>query len=197
MATFPGTSTAQAVGGDHWEEKQPRAIPESFFPPDQRTFQQDMEDGANTSGSQNAKKLGKRKISESNAKHGTCMYMSICFYCSAPNMECTEGKENSLSLLNYTCLKSWCILVATLKKLMPIKQKWFTKGSFTQKGFVLLPEDIILPLFHPSNCERWKIHTFIHGDFITQQGKHYNVIIIIIIMILLLLLLLLFSKIPM
>ena len=76
MATFPGTSTAQAVAGDDWEEKQLRPIPESFFPPHQRTFQQDMEHGANTSGSQNAKKtLGKRKISESNAEHGTCMYV--------------------------------------------------------------------------------------------------------------------------
>ena len=99
LATFPETSTAQAVAGDDWEEKQPRAIPESFFPPDQRTFQPDMEDGANTSGSQNAKKFGKRKISESNAEHGTCMYMSICFCCSAPIVECTEGKKNSLSLL--------------------------------------------------------------------------------------------------
>ena len=117
LATFPGTSTAQAVAGDDWEEKQPRATPESFYPPDQRTFQQDIEDDASTSGSQSAKKLGKRKISESNAEHGTCMYMSICFYCSVPNMKCTEGKKNSLSLLNYTCLKSWCIfLVASIKK---------------------------------------------------------------------------------
>jgi len=65
-----GISTAQAAAADDWEEKQQRAIPESFYPPDQRTFQQDIEDDASTSGSQSAKKLGKRKISESNAEHG-------------------------------------------------------------------------------------------------------------------------------
>ncbi|XP_015772601.1 PREDICTED: ankyrin-1-like isoform X2 [Acropora digitifera] len=41
--------------------------------PDQRTFRQHMEEGAITSGSQSAKKLGKRKISKSNAEHGTRM----------------------------------------------------------------------------------------------------------------------------
>ena len=67
LATSPGISTAQAVAADDWEEKQPRAIPESFHPPDQRTFHQDIEYDASTSGTQSAKKLGKRKISESNA----------------------------------------------------------------------------------------------------------------------------------
>ena len=114
LATSPGISTAQAVGADDWEEKQPRAIPESFHPPDQGTFQQDIEYDASTSGSQSAKKLDKRKISESNAEHGT----RICsfFYCSVLNiLECIEGKKNSLSFLNYTgCLKSWCILVTTI-----------------------------------------------------------------------------------
>ena len=72
-------STAQAVAADDWVEKQQRAIPESFCPPDQRTFQQHMKEGSSTSGSQNAKKLGKRRISESSAKHGTCMYTCISF----------------------------------------------------------------------------------------------------------------------
>ena len=53
-----------------------------------------MEEGAVTSGSQNAKKLGKRKISESNAEHGTCMYMCISLtFPHLINMECTEGKK--------------------------------------------------------------------------------------------------------
>ena len=91
LSTFPGTSTAQAVAPDEWVEKQESAILQSFCAPDQRTFQQHMEEGANISGSQNAKKLGKRKISESNAEHVTCMYLCILFYCSA------EGKKNSLS----------------------------------------------------------------------------------------------------
>ena len=72
MSTFPGTSTAQAVAADDWVENQQSAILQSFCLPDQRTFQQHMEEGAITSGSQNAKKLGKRKISESNAEDGTC-----------------------------------------------------------------------------------------------------------------------------
>ena len=101
--TFPGTSTARAVAADDWVEKQQSAILQSFCSPDQRTYQQHMEEGANTSGSQNSKKLGQRKISESNAEHGTCMYMCILFYCSAIKVECTEGKKNSMSSLNYTC----------------------------------------------------------------------------------------------
>ena len=94
FSTFPGTSTALAVAPDDWFEKQQSAIIQSICSPDQRTFQQHMEEGANTSGSQNAKKLGKRNISESNAEHGTCMYMCIFFYCSGINVECTEGKKN-------------------------------------------------------------------------------------------------------
>ncbi|XP_067020801.1 uncharacterized protein [Acropora muricata] len=66
-----GTSTARAVAADDWVEKQQSAILQSFCSPDQRTYQQHMEEGANTSGSQNSKKLGQRKISESNAEHGT------------------------------------------------------------------------------------------------------------------------------
>ena len=50
---------------------------QSFCSPDQRTFQQHMEEGAITSGSKNAKKSGKKKLSESNAEHGTRMYMCI------------------------------------------------------------------------------------------------------------------------
>ena len=104
LASFTGISTAQAVTADDWKEKQPRATPGSFYPPVQRTFQQDVEDDASTSRSQSAKRLGKRKISESNAEHGTRIYVHF-FYCSVLNMECIEGKKNSLSLLNYTCLK--------------------------------------------------------------------------------------------
>ena len=77
MSTFPGTSTARAVAADDWVENQQSAILQSFCSPDQRTFHQHMEEGAITSGSQNAKKSGKRKISESNAEHGTCVYMCI------------------------------------------------------------------------------------------------------------------------
>ena len=123
MSTFPGTSTAQAVAPDDWVKNQQSAILQSFCLPDQRTFQQHMEEGAITSGSQNAKKLDKMKISESNAEHGTCMYMSHVhdhvhfFNFSALNMERTEGIKNSLSLLNYTSvLKSLHILVPTMKK---------------------------------------------------------------------------------
>ena len=77
MSTFPGTCTARAVSADDWIENQQSAILQSFCSPDQRTVQQHMEEGAITSGSQNARKLGKRKISESDAEHGTCMYMCI------------------------------------------------------------------------------------------------------------------------
>ena len=84
LATSPGISTAQAVAGDDWEEKQPRAIPESlnFHPPDQRTFQQNIEDDASASGSQSAKKLDKRKISESNAEHGTRICAFLLLFCT-------------------------------------------------------------------------------------------------------------------
>ena len=75
MSTFPGTSTVRTVAADDRVENQQSAILESVCLPDQRTFQQHMEEGAITSGSQNAKKLGKRKISKSNAEHGTCMYI--------------------------------------------------------------------------------------------------------------------------
>ena len=64
MSTFPGTSTTRAVAADDSVENQQSAILQSF--------QQHMEEGAITSGSQNAKKLGKKKISESNAEDGTC-----------------------------------------------------------------------------------------------------------------------------
>ncbi|XP_015754287.1 PREDICTED: uncharacterized protein LOC107333936 isoform X2 [Acropora digitifera] len=66
-----GASTARAFAADDWFEKQQSAILQSFRLPDQRTFPRHMEEGAIISGSQNAKKLGKRKISESNAEHGT------------------------------------------------------------------------------------------------------------------------------
>ncbi|XP_067020803.1 uncharacterized protein [Acropora muricata] len=45
-----GTSTARAVAADDWVEKQQSAILQSFCSPDQRTYQQHMEEGANTSG---------------------------------------------------------------------------------------------------------------------------------------------------
>ena len=57
MSTFPGTSTAQAVAADDWVENQQSAILQSFCLPDQRTFQQHME--------------------EAYAEHGTRMYMCI------------------------------------------------------------------------------------------------------------------------
>ena len=78
----PGISTAQPVAADDWEEKQPRAISESFYPPDQRTFQQGIEDDASTSGSQSAKKLGKRKMSESNTEHGTRICAFLLLFCT-------------------------------------------------------------------------------------------------------------------
>ena len=63
----------RTVAADDRVENQQSAILESVCLPDQRTFQQHMEEGAITSGSQNAKgKLGKRKISESNAEDKTC-----------------------------------------------------------------------------------------------------------------------------
>ena len=77
MSTFPGTSTAQAVAADDWVENQQSEILQSFCSPDQGTFQQRVEEGAITSGSQNAKKFSRRKISESYAEHGTCKYMCI------------------------------------------------------------------------------------------------------------------------
>ena len=82
LATFPGISSAQAAAADDWEEKQPMAIPESFSPPDQRTVQQDIKDDASTSGNQSAKKLGKRKISESNAEHGTRICAFLILFCT-------------------------------------------------------------------------------------------------------------------
>ena len=82
LATFPGTSTAQAIAADDWEEKQPKAIPESFYLPGQRTFQHDMGNGASNSWSQNAKKLGKRRISESNAEHGTHIHAFLLVFCT-------------------------------------------------------------------------------------------------------------------
>ena len=63
--------TTRAVAADDWVQKQQRAIPESFCPTDQRTFQQHVEEGANTLGSQSAKKLRERRISESSAEYGT------------------------------------------------------------------------------------------------------------------------------
>ena len=71
LATFPGTSSALAAAADDWVGKRQRAIPESFCSPDQRTFQQHVEEGTSTLRSQSAKKLGKRRISESSAEYGT------------------------------------------------------------------------------------------------------------------------------
>ena len=92
LSTFSGTSTAQAVEAVDWVENQQRAILGSLCLPNQKTFQQHMEEGASASGSQNAKKLGKRRISESNDEHGTCMYTCISF----PVLhltECIQGKK--------------------------------------------------------------------------------------------------------
>ena len=86
LASFTGISTAQAVTADDWEGKQPRAISESFYPPDQRTLQQGIEDDASTSGSQIEKKLGKRKISESNAEHGTRICAFLLLFCTQHGM---------------------------------------------------------------------------------------------------------------
>ena len=56
------------------------------------------------------------------------------FYCSVLNIECVEGKKNSLSLLNYTCLRSWCILVTAIKKKL---NKCQLNRSGTLKGYLL------------------------------------------------------------
>ena len=82
LATFSGTSTAQAIAADDWEEKQPRVIRESVYTPDQRTFQQHMEEGASTSASQNSKKLRESRISELNAELGTCICAFLLLFCT-------------------------------------------------------------------------------------------------------------------
>ena len=56
------------------------------------------------------------------------------FYCSVLNMECVEGKTNSLCYLTYTFFKSLHILVTSIEKLMPNKQKWYAKALFIKRA---------------------------------------------------------------
>ena len=90
LATFLGTSAAQAVGAEDSIKLRPLAISEAVCQPDPTTVQQQFKEGASTSGSKNPKKLGKRGISESTAEHGThcyCFVSGTIFY-----MECMEEK---------------------------------------------------------------------------------------------------------
>ena len=77
LATFLGTSAAQAIAAEDSLKQRPLAIPEEVCQPDPTTVQQQFKEGASTSGSKNPKELGKRGVSESTSEHGThCCFVS-------------------------------------------------------------------------------------------------------------------------
>ena len=89
LATFLGTSAAQAIAAEDSLKQRPLAIPEAVCQPDPTTVQQQFKEGASTSGSKNPKELGKRGISESTSEHGT----HYCFVSGTIlHMECIEEK---------------------------------------------------------------------------------------------------------
>ena len=89
LATFLGSSAAQAVEAEDSIKERPLAIPEAVLQPDSTTVQQQFKECASTSGSKNPKKLGKRGISEPTAEHGT----HYCFVSGTIlDMECMEEK---------------------------------------------------------------------------------------------------------
>ena len=89
LATFLGTSAAQAIGAEDSIKQRPLAISEAVCQTCPTTVQQQFKEGASTSSSRNLKKLGKRGISESTAEHGTHYYFvsGTIFY-----MECMGEK---------------------------------------------------------------------------------------------------------
>ena len=90
MATFLGTSSAQAIAAEDSLKQRPLAIPEAVYQPDSTTVQEQFKEGASTSGSENPKELGKRGISESTSEDGT----HYCFVSGTIlHMECIEAKK--------------------------------------------------------------------------------------------------------
>ena len=71
LATFLGTSAAQAKAAEDSLKQRPLAIRKAVCQLDPTTVQQQFKEGASTSGSKNPKELGKRGISESTSEHGT------------------------------------------------------------------------------------------------------------------------------
>ena len=73
LATFLGTSAAQAIQAEGFIKQQPLLVPQAVFQPDPTTEQHQFKEDASTSGCKNPRtlKLGKRGISESTAECGT------------------------------------------------------------------------------------------------------------------------------
>ena len=94
LATFQGTSAAQAIAGEDSIKQQSPVILQAVCRPD-RTLQQQFKEGVSTLGNKSPKKLGKRGISESSAEHGTynCIFAGTILY-----MECMEEKLNPFLL---------------------------------------------------------------------------------------------------
>lgn len=62
---------------------------------------------------------------------------------------------------------------------MPIKQKWFTKGLFTQNGFVFWQKDIILQLSYPSKyCMKDSKPTLSYSRILSHSKGNIFIIII-------------------
>ena len=89
LATFLGTSAAQAIAAEDSLKQQPLATPEAVCQPDPTTVQQQFKEGASTSGSKKPEELGKRGISESTSEDGThyCFVSDTILY-----MECMGEK---------------------------------------------------------------------------------------------------------
>ncbi|XP_015777362.1 PREDICTED: uncharacterized protein LOC107355329 isoform X6 [Acropora digitifera] len=66
-----GTSASQPIAPEDSMNEGPLAIPQAVSPPDQTTVQQQFKEQTSTSDTKNPKKLGKKRISETTAEHGT------------------------------------------------------------------------------------------------------------------------------
>ena len=89
MATFPGTSATQAVAAEDSITRQSPVILQGTCQPDQ-TVQHQFKEGVTTLGNKDPKKLGKRRILESSAEHGTlyCIFSGtiLCMECMDQKM---------------------------------------------------------------------------------------------------------------
>ena len=90
LATFLGTSTAQAIAAEDLIKKQSLAASQAVCQADPTTVQLQFKEGETTLGNKSPTKFGKRGISESNAEQGTqyCIDSGKILY-----MECMEEKN--------------------------------------------------------------------------------------------------------
>lgn len=87
LAIFLGTSASQPIAPEDSMNEGPLAIPQAVSPPDQTTVQQQFKEQTSTSDTKNPKKLGKKRISETTAEHGT----KLLLYCRWYNFSIHES----------------------------------------------------------------------------------------------------------